>query len=146
MEYPVKGSSWMDHEFSTSALASEQVGWDWFALHLDDGKDIMLYTIRKDDGTNDPYSNGSLVRQGSQPIQLSLDQFSISPIGNWKSPHSGALYPSGWRLSIPSQGIDLTITPLIKDQELDLCIHILGGGSGIGRVGQWDKGNRDRLC
>ena len=66
-DYHVNGYSWLDHEFSTSALASDQVGWDWFALHLDDGKDIMLYTIRRDDGTNDPYSSGSLVLRRSQP-------------------------------------------------------------------------------
>lgn len=118
--YQVNGSSWLDHEFSTSALASDQVGWDWFALHLDDGKDIMLYTIRRADGTNDPYSSGSLVWKDQRPIQLAIDQFSITPLGTWKSPRSGALYPSGWRLSIPSREIDLTITPLIKDQELVL--------------------------
>lgn len=130
-EYQVNGSSWLDHEFSTSALASNQVGWDWFALHLNDGKDIMLYTIRRADGTNDPYSSGSLVWKDQSTIQLSLDQFRVSPISTWKSPRSGALYPSGWTLSIPSRNIDLTITPLIKDQELDLSFTYWEGAVGL---------------
>jgi predicted secreted hydrolase len=119
-EYQVIGSSWMDHEFSTSTLTQDQVGWDWYALHLDDGRDLMLYSIRRVDGTIDPYSQGSLVSQDQPAIKLSMDQFSISSINKWKSPHSGAVYPSGWKLTIPSQKIDLTITPLIKDQELNL--------------------------
>jgi predicted secreted hydrolase len=119
-QYMVNGFSWMDHEFSTSTLASGQVGWDWFALHMDDGRNIMLYMIRKDDGTIDPYSQGSQMTQDQPAIELSSDQFSISSINTWKSPHSGAVYPSSWKLTIPSQKIDVTITPLIKDQELNL--------------------------
>jgi predicted secreted hydrolase len=117
----VNGLSWMDHEFSTSTLAEGQVGWNWYALHLDDGRDIMLYTIRKENGTIDPYSQGTLVLQGKPAIKLPLDQFSISQIDTWKSPHSDTVYPSGWKLTIPEQRIDLTITPLIKDQELNLA-------------------------
>lgn len=130
-EYLVTGSSWMDHEFSTSTLAADQVGWDWFALHLDDGKDIMVYSIRRDDGSIDPYSQGSLIQQDQPTMNLSLEQFNISPLGTWKSPHSGAMYPSGWKLTIPSGQIDLMIVPLIKDQELNLAFTYWEGAVGI---------------
>ena len=111
----------MDHEFSTSALSGEQVGWDWFALHLDDGKDIMAYRMRNQDGSVDPNSNGSLLVPGQPLIGLAMEDFNISSTGTWKSPTSNAAYPSGWRMQIPSQGIDLKITPLIKDQELNFA-------------------------
>ncbi len=120
-KYQVTGTSWMDHEFSTSALSGEQVGWDWFALHLDDGKDIMAYRMRNQDGTVDPNSNGSLLVPGQPLIGLAVKDFNISSTGTWKSPISNAVYPSGWRMLIPSQGIDLKITPLIKDQELNFA-------------------------
>ena len=120
-EYQVTGTSWMDHEFSTSTLSAEQVGWDWFALHLEDGKDIMAYRMRNEDGTIDPYSHGSLVMQDQPVIRFSIADFIITPTGTWKSPSSKAEYPSGWRMTIPSQGVDLKITPLIKDQELNFA-------------------------
>jgi predicted secreted hydrolase len=120
-KYQVNGTSWMDHEFSTSALSGEQVGWDWFALHLDDGKDIMAYRMRNQDGSVDPNSNGSLWIPSQPLIGLTVEEFNISSIGTWKSPTSKASYPSGWRMLIPSQGIDLKITPLTKDQELNFA-------------------------
>ncbi len=119
-EYVVSGESWMDHEFSTSALAPDQIGWDWFALQLDDGSDLMLFTLRRSDGTIDPYSIASLIRPDGKIQSLSSNEFSIDVNGSWISPHSNAKYPSGWAISIPSQKIKLTVIPLIKDQELNL--------------------------
>jgi|WetSurMetagenome_2_1015567.scaffolds.fasta_scaffold15022_3 predicted secreted hydrolase len=120
-EFRVTGTSWMDHEFSTSALSGDQIGWDWFALHLDDGKDIMAYRMRNLKGSLDPNSNGSLLIPSQPLIGLAAEDFNISSTGSWKSPTSNAVYPSGWHMLIPSQGIDLTITPLIKDQELNFA-------------------------
>lgn len=119
-EYEVSGLSWMDHEFSTSTLAAGQIGWDWFSLHLDDGKNIMVYSMRLEDGSIDPYSHGSLSSKNQEDIYLPIGSFDITAIDYWTSPQSGAEYPSGWRVSIPSQGIDLKITPAINEQELNL--------------------------
>ena len=47
------GLSWMDHEWSTSALGAEQVGWDWFSIQLDDNTELMLFQLRRADGTVD---------------------------------------------------------------------------------------------
>ena len=117
----VSGLSWLDHEFSTSTLAADQVGWDWFALHLNNGKDIMAYTMRQDGGYIDPNSHGSIMEKDIPVIRLSFDDYEIIPMETWKSPISGALYPSGWRIRVPSQAIELTITPLIQNQELNLA-------------------------
>ena len=59
--FEVQGSSWLDREWSTSALEEGQIGWDWFALQLSDGRDLMVYNLRKDDGSSDALSNGTLV-------------------------------------------------------------------------------------
>lgn len=119
-KYTVQGDSWMDHEFSTSALAPDQVGWDWFALQLDDGSDLMLYTLRKEDGSLDPYSSASLIGQDAMVELLALSDFKVDTTGTWTSSHSQAQYPSGWKISIPSRQIELIVTPLIPDQELNL--------------------------
>jgi predicted secreted hydrolase len=114
----VTGSSWMDHEFFTHTLAPEQAGWDWFALQLDDGWEVMLYLLRGRDGSIDPASSGTLIDPAGQARRLNLADFKITPTATWKSPHSRAVYPAGWQLEIPGAGYTLTLTPTLADQEI----------------------------
>ncbi len=60
-EVEVAGEAWFDHEWSTSALGAGAVGWDWFSLQLDDGRELMLFQIRREDGSVEPVSGGTLV-------------------------------------------------------------------------------------
>jgi predicted secreted hydrolase len=108
----------MDHEFSTSALAADQVGWDWFALQLDDGSELMVYGVRKQDGSIDPLASGTLIDRDGSARHLSQADFHVTVDATWKSPRSGAVYPSAWRISIPSGQIELQIMPRLADQEL----------------------------
>lgn len=118
--YVVSGWSWMDHEFSTSALSSEQVGWDWFALRLDDGTDLMVFQIRRDDGTVDPFSSGSLINPDGTTRHLIRDAFEVEVGDTWRSPRSGARYPIRWAVRVPDADLELQVEPHVKDQELDL--------------------------
>jgi predicted secreted hydrolase len=114
----VAGESWMDHEFFTGSLAPGQVGWDWFALQLSDGAEVMLYLLRGADGAPDPASSGTLIEPGGRTQPLKLSDFQVKPAGVWKSPHSQAVYPAGWEVSIPGAGYRLRLTPTLADQEL----------------------------
>jgi predicted secreted hydrolase len=114
----VTGTSWFDREFSTSQLAPNQVGWDWFSLQLSDGADLMLYAMRLKDGSLDPASAGTLVDAQGQARHLTLADFNIKATGTWKSPHSKATYPSGWQISLPGAGYTFTVQPSLADQEL----------------------------
>jgi predicted secreted hydrolase len=114
----VTGLSWMDHEYSTSALSAGQVGWNWFALQLNDGSELTVYTIRRSDTSIDPYSRGLVVRPDGSTVSLKEGDFTIKNDSIWKSPASGAVYPSHWTLSVPSEHLVLDITPYIPDQEL----------------------------
>jgi predicted secreted hydrolase len=136
--YPVNGLSWMDHEFSTSALAPDQVGWDWFALQLDDNSELMLFHLRRSDGTIDPYSSGTLIERDARTSHLNLSQFMIASTGTWKSPHSLATYPSGWKITIPGSNISLNVEPLVADQELNVSFTYWEGAVRITGV----KGNQ----
>jgi predicted secreted hydrolase len=118
--FPVSGMSWMDHEWSTSALSPEQKGWDWFSLQFEDGTELMVFQIRQADGSIDPYSSGMLIAVDGRTRQLSQDEFNLEVTGNWTSPHSGAVYPAGWVIQIPGEELELEIKPLMKDQELDV--------------------------
>jgi predicted secreted hydrolase len=130
--FEVSGLAWMDREWSTSSLGKNQVGWDWFALQLEDGRDLMLYQLRRNDGTADPTSNGTLVGPRGESRHLGLSDFTLEVLDRWKSPRSDAVYPARWRLRIPSANLDLTIEPLLADQELDVSFRYWEGAVRIG--------------
>jgi predicted secreted hydrolase len=116
----VNGFSWMDHEFSTSALSADQVGWDWFSIQLDDGSELMVYTIRQSDGTLDPYSQGTLIATDGSTRHLDAKDFGVKVLDTWRSPRTGGVYPAAWILTIPGIDITLQIKPIIANQELNL--------------------------
>lgn len=120
--FHVRGASWMDREWSTSALTKEQAGWDWFALQLSDGRDLMFYRLRNKDGSVDPYSGGTLVGRDGKPRHLASRDVVLTPVGRWRSPRSGIRYPARWRLRVPGEDLSLTVTPLLADQELNVSV------------------------
>jgi predicted secreted hydrolase len=129
--FAVTGLAWMDREWSTSSLGKDQVGWDWFSLQLSDGWDVMLYRLRKKDGTAGPASSGTLIGPSGETRSLSLADFAIEDAGEWRSPRSGARYPERWRLRIPSEDLDLEVRPLLADQELDVSFRYWEGAVGL---------------
>ncbi len=116
--YKVEGLTWLDREWGTSALANDQQGWDWYALHLSDGSDLMFYNLRKMDGSKHEFSAGTWVAPDGKTTAISAEDITIDVTDYWQSPLGGR-YPSGWQLSWPEQKIELTIKPVIDDQELD---------------------------
>lgn len=129
--FKVSGLSWMDHEFSTSALSPGQIGWDWFSLQLDDGSEIMVYQIRRVDGSIDPFSSGTWISSNGEEVHLEGDQFSINVEDTWHSPNTGADYPAEWRLDIPSLDLSLNITPYMADQEMNVSFNYWEGAVGV---------------
>ncbi|MCS6807204.1 MAG: lipocalin-like domain-containing protein [Bacteroidota bacterium] len=137
----VHGLSWMDREWSTSALERHQVGWDWFALHLDDGRDIMFYQLRAryPDGTIQPdtMSSGVIVYPDGTQKQIRYADAQLIPHGKWRSPVTGALYPKEWKLVLLQSDIQITTTPLVANQELDATVRYWEGAV---RVHGWEHG------
>ncbi len=125
-EFRVSGLSWLDREWSTSALAADQVGWDWFALQLADGSDLMFYGLRKTDGTPDTASSGTFVSAHGVASHLTADDVEIDVEDTWTSPEGGT-YPSRWTLRVPSFGLEVTVTPVIADQELFTTVRYWEG-------------------
>lgn len=125
-EFSVNGFSWMDREWSTSALSEDQAGWDWFALQLDDNTEIMYYQMRKNDGAPDIFSKGAYVKKDGTSQVIKKDDVILNVNDYWKSP-TGEEYPSGWRLQIPEKEIDLTITAAIKNQLMDVAVRYWEG-------------------
>lgn len=138
-ELDVTGSAWMDHEWSTSVLGGELVGWDWFAIHLDDGSELMAYQLRRRDGGIGEWSAGCHVDASGRATTLVREDFELEVLDTWTSPVTGASYPSQWRLKVPSRGLDLELRSALADQELRLStvywegvIDVAGSHSGRG--------------
>lgn len=115
----VSGWSWMDHEFSSSFLEKGQGGWDWLSLELDDGRELMLYQIRRADGTPDPYSAGTLVAADGTATPLGSAECTLQPGRRWTSPDTGAAYPVQWTLRLPQRQGQLAVASALDNQEMN---------------------------
>ncbi len=124
--YRVSGLSWLDREWGSSALAADQAGWDWFALQLSDGSDLMLYNVRRSDGSADPFSAGTAVAADGSARHLHADEFTIDVQDHWVS-SGGVRYPAKWQLSVPALDLEITVRPAMADQELVTSVRYWEG-------------------
>jgi predicted secreted hydrolase len=108
----------MDHEFGTSFLEKEQAGWDWFSVQFDDGRELMLFQIRRSDGSADPQSSGTLVEADGRATHIRSGEFSLQPGEVWRSEASGASYPTSWTIDLPRHDLRLVVRAAFGDQEL----------------------------
>ena len=113
----VRGLAWLDREWGSGGLGPNQAGWDWFALQLDDGTALMFYALRDRDGSRDPHSAGTWVESSGEARPLKSPAVDIDVTDHWTT-GDGVRYPSGWRLRVPSLGLDVTVHPVLPDQEL----------------------------
>lgn len=129
----------MDHEYSSSQLTTNQVGWDWLSIQLRDGREIMAYHMRRVDGTADPFSTLAWVDRDGRVRHASSTDFRLEARGQWRSPRTGAAYPSGWNVRTRDpetrSEVVLQVEPLVRDQEL---------GGEIGEVPYWEGACRVR--
>jgi predicted secreted hydrolase len=116
--YEVEGLSWMDHEFFTHQLDKSQSGWDWFSLQFTDGSEMMLFRLRRTDGSIDPFSAGTYVDPQGRSRFLSVSDFSLTPGKTWTSPETHARYPIEWSIRVPSLSLDASLTTRLPQQEL----------------------------
>lgn len=116
--HTVEGLSWFDHEWGTTQIGAGVRGWDWFGLHLDDGRDLMIFILRREDGTIDRHSAGTLIDADGRPRTIHHPGFSIEARARWRSPHTGAEYPSRWSIRVPGLGLDLDVRTRIDDAEM----------------------------
>ncbi|MBZ0291467.1 MAG: carotenoid 1,2-hydratase [Anaerolineae bacterium] len=141
-QFTVSGATWMDHEFSTSALGMDAQGWDWFGLIFDNDREMMLGQIRLVGDDREPAFGGLLVNPDGSTQYLDSSMFTIEATDTWTSPHTSATYPSGWDITVnaPDETLNFTLTPLMGDQELhdgdiaywEGAVRISGDVSGYG--------------
>jgi predicted secreted hydrolase len=132
----VSGLSWMDHEFGTSALSANAVGWDWISLQLENGVVMALAQIRTADGDAIGIFEGTLLMADGSQTRISSEDFTLEVLDEWTSPTSGITYPSAWRLTAPAYDLALELTPLIRDQEMKVTyVYWEGAVNATGTMG-----------
>ncbi|MCI0517771.1 MAG: carotenoid 1,2-hydratase [Woeseiaceae bacterium] len=136
-QFTVSGLSWLDREWSSSALAANQQGWDWFALQLSDGSDLMFYNLRLNDGRQDPMSAGTWIGANGEASHIDLSDLEIVVTDHWQS-SSGGIYPAAWTLHLPRESLRLELVPVLADQELTTTVRYWEGAVDV-------SGERDGL-
>ena len=115
----VTGTGWLDREWSTSVLSTGQLGWDWFALHLADGSDLMVFQLRRKDGQRDPYDQGMLITADGVQMPLRPEDFELQPLRLWED-GTGARWPVAWRVRVGDSSWE--VRAAIDDQRMDTSI------------------------
>ncbi|MEO6565518.1 MAG: lipocalin-like domain-containing protein [Casimicrobiaceae bacterium] len=139
--HQVRGTSWLDHEWSSAYLAPEARGWDWLGLNLEDGGALMLFRIRAHDG-GVFWAGGTWRNAAGVTRTLRRDEISFTARREWRSPRTGVVYPVAF--DVRAAGADLVVEPLLDDQELDArgsvgtiywegAVRVSAGGRVIGR-------------
>jgi predicted secreted hydrolase len=135
--FPVSGLSWLDREWGSSGLSSDQQGWDWFVVQLSDGSDLMFYSLRKLDGSQDAHSAGTGVNRQGNSTPLGAKDVIIEVLAYWDSP-LGTRYPAAWRILCPLLDLDLQLEPVFKNQELNTsprywegAVNVTGAKGGV---------------
>ncbi len=111
----VEGLAWLDREWGSGQLSDTQSGWDWFAIHLDDGRDLMVYRLRNLDDSMSVFSAGVLVEPDGTTHPLGHDDFVAEPL-NWWTDSSGVAWPTHWQVMVPAHGLSLITRPLFEAQ------------------------------
>jgi predicted secreted hydrolase len=126
-DYEVAGLSWLDREWSTSVLGPDLAGWDWMSLQLDDSTELMVYRLRRHDGTASPFSAATFVDASGTAWPLPAEAFVMTPLRTWRSSIDGTVYPVAWRVQVPSFDTDLEINAAFDAQELNLAVRYWEG-------------------
>jgi predicted secreted hydrolase len=118
VQYPVSGLAWKDHEFSTSVLDENQIGWDWFSLQFEDGSALMLFQLRERDGGTSASSSGTFIAKDGTPQPVQKNNFEINVLDEWRSPHTQGRYPAAWQIRFDEPDCLLEVRPWMADQEI----------------------------
>ena len=124
--HEVGGTSWLDREWSSGGLSPDQLGWDWFALQLDSGHDLMWYRLRGRTPAA-THSSGAWVPPSGAARSLPHGAASVRVTDHWRSTHGGTTYPAAWELDLPSERVSLQIHPRVADQELRVALRYWEG-------------------
>ncbi len=92
----VKGMGWLDREWSSNLLNENQLGWDWFSLHLENGEKVMLFKVRHANGAD--FLSGSWINKDGTKKSLTSKDFQLKEIDF--SMIKGKKIPTRWKIVV----------------------------------------------
>lgn len=131
----VTGTAWLDREWSSQPLASDQTGWDWFSISFDTGEKLMGFRLRQSDGTY--FTSGTWIMPDGQTTALPNGSFDAEPLYN--ADVSGREVPVRWQVRVPEYDVDVTVAAINPQAWMDMAVPywegpvtVSGNRSGIG--------------
>jgi predicted secreted hydrolase len=119
-EHKVTGELWYDRQWNCTSIVTKDVGWDWLSIQLDQPREEFMLNTLRNRATSQGLNNGTFSRADGTSLHLTGPDFQLTPLTYWTSPKSKKKYPAKWRVQVPGQGYDLTVEPLVPQQELAL--------------------------
>lgn len=116
MTQTVRGTAWLDHEWSTTALDDNATGWDWTGINLADGGALMAFQVRGKSGEK-LWAHATMRDAGGGLTQFAANEVLFRPRRSWRSARTGASYPVA--MSLQTGDLLWQLDPLQDDQELD---------------------------
>jgi predicted secreted hydrolase len=129
--FQVTGGGWLDHTWGAVPVSQGQLALNRFLLQLDDGREIVALQLHRRDGSGTPITTGILINQDGSVQRLDRRAIVLEELDDWRSSRDDTTYPNRWRLRLPQQNIDLTITPFINNQEMVMAIRYWGGSVNV---------------
>jgi predicted secreted hydrolase len=124
----VTGRAWMDREWSSQPLASDQTGWDWFSLHLNENEKLMLFRLRQTDGHH--YCSGNWISPDGKTLQIASDDIKITPKAFAEI--AGRKIPVAWRIAIPARALAIECVALNPNSWMATSFPYWEGPIGFG--------------
>ncbi len=136
----VRGTAWLDHEWSSELLAKDAAGWDWVGANLEDGAALMAFRIRGLDGST-LWAGGTYRAKGAAGTAFAPGEVRFEPRRTWRSARTGTSYPVA--MDVHAGARTWRLEPLMDDQELDArsstgtlywegAVRVSGSGAGRG--------------
>jgi predicted secreted hydrolase len=112
----VTGIAWLDHEWSSEALATGASGWDWIGINLQDGGALMAFRMRDHSGAA-LWAGGTLREANGTARSFEPNEIRFTEERRWRSPRTGVEYPVAMVVNVGN--VEYSLEPLMDDQELD---------------------------
>ncbi|MEI6808986.1 MAG: polyprenyl synthetase family protein, partial [bacterium] len=136
---PVNGMAWLDHQWGDASwylmknTGGKLLGWDWFGINLDDGRDMMV-CVRRDARSGKPVGQRAILWTNDVAGTKQTDDVSIDPLRLWESEGTRIEYPVAWKIRIPRMEADLTFEPVAENQEIAVFGPSRSVWEGAGRI------------
>lgn len=114
-QFNVVGDSWYDHQWGD--FRANVLSWEWFALQLDTGADVMIFVLRDYNG-REVYIGGTYTID-NKTTKIAKSDLKMAALGYWESPVTGTSYPVSWKIEIPGKDVSLMLLPIKRDSEFD---------------------------